>query len=407
MSHLVSGSTQRLSGASFLLAGILCAESAETSRPVFQVIGLDPDSGTARAVIAERAALAHTTQLDFSKRGRIVSSEDAATQTRQVLDNLELALEPAGASLAGAVKLNVYVTHAGIVPDVKRALKERFTGPAHPAVSFVETALSERDALVAMDAVAVSRRPPSEAATVSLGSSFHLRYTAAHVALLPAGGVVYVAGQAQNGDRPDAVKETLASLEATLKHLGLARKDIVQLKAFLRPMEDRGKVELEFLNYFGLDPLPPLVLVEWISNQPVEIELIAAAPAKLGVDTVEFITPPALKASPIFSRVARVNHGKLIFFSGLYGTTPDNGEAQVREIFDSLGGLLKQTDSDFKHLVKATYYVSTDSASAKLNELRPNYYDPQRPPAASKAMVKGVAQDKRGITLDMIAVTRE
>jgi hypothetical protein len=56
--------------------------------------------------------------------------------------------------------------------------------------------------------------------------------------------------------------------------------------------------------------------------------------------------------------------------------------------------------------VKATYYISTDEASAKLNQLRPRFYDPQRPPGASKAPVAGTGRAGKTITLDMIAVPR-
>jgi enamine deaminase RidA (YjgF/YER057c/UK114 family) len=78
----------------------------------------------------------------------------------------------------------------------------------------------------------------------------------------------------------------------------------------------------------------------------------------------------------------------------------------VREIFGSLDGIVRKTASDFEHLVKATYYVSTEGASAKLNELRPEFYNPQRPPAASKAKVKHVGLPEKTVTLDMIAVTK-
>ena len=45
-----------------------------------------------------------------------------------------------------------------------------------------------------------------------------------------------------------------------------------------------------------------------------------------------------------------------------------------------------------------------EDASQQLNEVRPRYYDPKRPPAASKATVHGVGLKQRSITLDMIAV---
>ncbi|MGE3314127.1 MAG: hypothetical protein AB7O26_03345, partial [Planctomycetaceae bacterium] len=60
--------------------------------------------------------------------------------------------------------------------------------------------------------------------------------------------------------------------------------------------------------------------------------------------------------------------------------------------------------SDLKHLAKATYYVTNDDVSGKLTTLRPKYYDPKHPPAASKASVTGVGMEKCTITLDMIAV---
>jgi enamine deaminase RidA (YjgF/YER057c/UK114 family) len=54
--------------------------------------------------------------------------------------------------------------------------------------------------------------------------------------------------------------------------------------------------------------------------------------------------------------------------------------------------------------VKATYYVSDADASAALNRLRPRYYDPKRPPAASKAQVAGVGVPDRTVVVDLIAV---
>jgi hypothetical protein len=54
-------------------------------------------------------------------------------------------------------------------------------------------------------------------------------------------------------------------------------------------------------------------------------------------------------------------------------------------------------------MAKATYYVSENDSSSQLNVIRPMIYDPKRPPAASKAMVQGVAKAARGITMDIIA----
>ena len=47
------------------------------------------------------------------------------------------------------------------------------------------------------------------------------------------------------------------------------------------------------------------------------------------------------------------------------------------------------------------------SRDVALNEIRPKYYDPKRPPAASKAMVKDVGSIKAGVSMDMIGVVIE
>lgn len=66
--------------------------------------------------------------------------------------------------------------------------------------------------------------------------------------------------------------------------------------------------------------------------------------------------------------------------------------------------MLTKANSDFEHLAKATYYVSSDAASASLNKLRPRLLNPQRPPAASKAVVESVGLPSLGLTMDIITV---
>jgi enamine deaminase RidA (YjgF/YER057c/UK114 family) len=111
-----------------------------------------------------------------------------------------------------------------------------------------------------------------------------------------------------------------------------------------------------------------------------------------------------MQASPVYSRVARTYGTSLIFVSGLYGTSSRSGAEEVNQIFATLEQLLKIAGGNLRNLAKATYFVSTEDASTRLNELRPKYYDPQRPPAASKAMVRGTGIPDKTLTLDMIAV---
>ena len=177
------------------------------------------------------------------------------------------------------------------------------------------------------------------------------------------------------------------------------------MKAFLQPMSDVATVRQEYAKFCGDKPLPPLVLVEWKFPQ-IEIELVAWAGLAKSGEVVEYLTPPFMKASPVFSRVVRVNRGGLVYTSGLYGHDTTSGESETLGMLQNLEALLKQSGSDLKHMVKATYYVSSDESSKKLNELRPKFYDPQRPPAASKAPVTNPGMVGRTTTLDMIAVPK-
>jgi arylsulfatase A-like enzyme/enamine deaminase RidA (YjgF/YER057c/UK114 family) len=373
----------------------------------------DAASGTSAAVVvAADTPLAHTTQiLPRDAQGRTVAPGRASEQAEAVLERLEQALTEARSGLDRLVKLNVYVAGPEAILAFRAAFATRLGARRGPAISFVEGKLADPGALVAVDAVAAT-------SLATRGNELTRLSTAAlagqrlggHVAVLPAGGRVYISGQADPGpDLGQATRRTLEGLDRTLGHLGLERSRVVQVKAFMTPMDKAAveAVEREVTAFFGDGAVPPLTLVAWRSSTPpIEIELVAAGGQGGGKEVVEYITPPALKPSAVFSRVARVNRGDLIYVSGLYGAEQGGGAEQVEGLFGALGKVLESAGSDFRHLVKATYYVTDDATSRALNELRPRYYDPARPPAASKASVAGVGAPGRTVTLDMIAVPR-
>lgn len=392
----------------FLLLTIaLVSRSVRADEPWPRYIEPDASSGTSSAVVVGDVPLAHTPQiLPLGKDGKIIAA-DLTMQVKQVLDSLHMSLLKVGSHREQIVKLNVYVTGPEHVADMRTVLAHAFKGPHRPAISFVVTRLPHSDALIAADAVAISTL---DAGKVAVGT------TDFQSTVMPAGSRIYVAGQAEKGSSlAAATRATLESLRKTLKHYGRTDADIVQLKAFLTPMSEAETVRKEIAEFYKSGTVPPVVLVEWKSSPetPIEIELVAWGGANRTGDAVEYLTPPGFTKSPIYSRVTRLNHSRTIFVAGLYASpgkfgadpnTPAEGEREVKEVFGSLERVLKLAGSDFRHLAKATYYVATDSASAKLNELRPKYYDPERPPSASKAMVTSVGRERLGLTLDMIAV---
>jgi len=76
----------------------------------------------------------------------------AAEQTRQCLRNLDAIARAAGSSLAGAVKLTVYLTDIGAFADVNEAYAEFFPTDPPARVAFGVAALP-RGAQIEIDAV--------------------------------------------------------------------------------------------------------------------------------------------------------------------------------------------------------------------------------------------------------------
>lgn len=342
-----------------------------------------PKSGTSAAVIvADSVPLVHTQQV-------LMQTPDASKSLQAILKN-------AGTSLDRAVKLNFVVTDDTMEAAVRKELARGTFGNGKPAISFVTGKLPDGSAL-AVDAVALGTRQPAWK-QIEHGDGF---------AVLPPGTRVFVSGQAVPGnDLAEATRKTLEELRETLKFLGLKESSVVQVKAFLQPMAQHKVVADEMARFFTAAnaKTPPLVLVEWQSSLPIEIELIAWGGRERAGEPIEFLTPPKMKASPVYSRVARVNDGKLIYLSSLHGTSENAPAAEIPQIFEQMDTILKKAGSDFQHLAKATYYVTRPEATKKMGELRPKYYDPKRPPSASLAQVGGVGRANRTVTMDMIAV---
>ena len=102
--------------------------------------------------------------------------------------------------------------------------------------------------------------------------------------------------------------------------------------------------------------------------------------------------------------MARINRGGTIFIGDLFGTGKCFSRRATSIVIRRLGHLLAKTGSDFKHLAKATYYVTDDDISKAHNAIRPNTSTPtgrrphRRPSSAARA------DPACGYNMDMIAV---
>lgn len=84
----------------------------------------------------------------------LVGGDDAAAQTRQVLENVAAILSAAGTSLANVLKMTVYLTDIDDRPRIN-PVRQEFFGDARPASTLIEVSrLALPGAKVEIDVVA-------------------------------------------------------------------------------------------------------------------------------------------------------------------------------------------------------------------------------------------------------------
>lgn len=387
-------------------------DTGSTDTETVEYLQTDATTRTSKvAIVDESTSLAHTTQLyPYDANGEVVGSGETSVQVRQVLDNIGAALAEVDAGLEDLVKIHVYAANTQVVDSVRQVVGEALAESAPPTIMYVETSFQNPDVAVSMDAVAVTSAEQDANDAVSVRStSLAGGNQIGHATVLPPGDRVYIAGQAEQHETVvGATSLTMESLHETLDYLGLEPSDVVQVKGFMQPMSETEAVREEIASFYSNRLTPSIVLTEWNHGSfPIEIEMIAAADTAIVPDTtaISYITPPGMSESDVFSRVAQVHRGDPVYISGLYGDPSKDANGQIRDIFEEMDGLLDEAGSDFRHLAKATYYTTSGEASDGLGEIRPDYYDPNRPPAASLSPAPGIGLENGEITIDMIGVT--
>jgi enamine deaminase RidA (YjgF/YER057c/UK114 family) len=386
-----------------LFVAILSLLPAAASAQLKRINQATTSGAFAAVVVPEELPLLLTTQLlPIGADNQLVGAGDAAAQIAEILKQLNDLLRLSNLSLERVVKLNVAAKNRSALETLQKTLAAAF-GEHLPAISGVVSDLRHTQALVALDAVvALDAIVALDAEAQNPGGLPDLSRTR----ILPPGQRVFVSGQSEPGELLVATRKTMEGLAKTLESLDLTRAAIVQVKAFVNPMARANEVRDEIAKFFDGQLVPPMVLIDGKLDSPIEIEVVAAGgPARSG-DSLDFITPPWMKPSPVFSRVVRINHGPIIYVGGLYGPAGASPGVQITNIFHQLSNTLTAHGSDLRHLVKATYLCTGTDTIKALGALRPNYYDPQRPPGASLSLVSGTGRSETTITLDMIAVPK-
>ena len=104
-----------------------------------------------------------------------------------------------------------------------------------------------------------------------------------------------------------------------------------------------------------------------------------------------------------------VRSGNMLFLSGQIGLDPKSGNlidgdfaAQSRRVFDNLRAVLRAGGADFRHVTRATVYLTDLGNFQTLNSIYAEYFGNHKPARSTV----GVAQLPRGaqVELDLIAV---
>ena len=131
-------------------------------QPDKQVKFINPDTmpptfGYTHVVEARSARTIYVSgQVPVNKEGQVVGVGDLAAQTRQVFENIKLALEAADVSFADVVKLTFFLTDISQM-QVVREIRDQYINTVNPpASSAVEVRKLIRDELmIEIEAVAV------------------------------------------------------------------------------------------------------------------------------------------------------------------------------------------------------------------------------------------------------------
>lgn len=294
-------------------------------------------------------------------RGRIVVDGDIREQARVAYSKMKTILAAAGLGVEHIVKMNDYVTAAGLdsyeqTTEVRREL----FGTRFPAVTpVVVNRLLRPDALIEIEAVASSRPAQVHEFGYPVGG-------VPRAAAVRVGSLVYVSGQmAVEGDgtirdKGDLVAQTrrvYENLSAALQQAGVTTRQIVKTVDYLHTFareeyKHTGQVRREYL----AEPYPAAtgIVVSRLPHPDALIEVDAFA-----YDGEREVVNPGWTRYEKLTYSPAIKAGDYLFLAGQFSINPVSLE------FEYLGDLVGQTRNVYLNLLKVMEAAGL-SASAML-----------------------------------------
>lgn len=327
--------------------------------------------------------------------------EGFEAQVKQAMDNLGAVLKAADLDFSHVVSANVYLTDIGNFAKMNEVYRTYFKTdpparttiavPALPGGSHVEiTFVASRSAKKIIRPEGYRPNPNAPYSPgVMVGDTLYLSGQ---------GSLDYKTGKPVEGEIDAHVRQTMENLGAILKSAGMDFSNVVSANVYLADMANFEKMNEVYRNYFKSNP--PARTTVGVSalpvGTPVEITFIASRAAR------KILRPDGVRPSPNFSPAVQV--GGILYPAGKAGGV-EGLEAQVKEVMDGLGVVLKAAGGDFSNVVEAKVYLTDINDYAKMNEIYRSYFKGDPPARTCVAVSKLVGTAKVEITLVATAGT--
>jgi reactive intermediate/imine deaminase len=140
-----------------LITGCVVAqESPKVER--INPAGLSKPNGYSHVVAVRGGRTIYVSgQVPLTKDGKLVGAGDMEVQTRQVFENLKVALSAAGAEMKDVVKITIYTTDVSKLSSIRK-VRDLYLPADFPASTLTEVkALFRPEVMIEIDAIAVAK----------------------------------------------------------------------------------------------------------------------------------------------------------------------------------------------------------------------------------------------------------
>jgi len=229
-----------------------------------------------------------------------------------------------------------------------------------------------------------------------------------------AGGFVYAAGTigadaTNKGDIKAQTRQTLQTIDGTLKQAGSSLANVVSTMVYLRNASDFAAMNEVYATFFQKDApaRTTVVVTQPLANPDGLIEISAVAVPNGGERVV--VHPAGWVRSPAPYNYG-IRSGNTLFMSGLVSrngkdNTNVKGDitAQTKTVLDNAAAILKEAGMSAADVVSARVYITDESAFQAMNTAYRPYFTAGSMPARATVRV-GLTSPDYLVEIALVAV---